>query len=265
MDRIAITLKDLDSLVRLVGELTAPANSSPGCEQMLISVRRLVPFEHCIVLHERRSPKGVKTYRQEYAARSAVGHPVRVCSGLEMFSIGHYVEQMSRTNRLDNAFSWACAPGSGGGTPAAGASLTARLACCSGIGGLVSAPDQSTESATLLLLLLQPDEACVTKYVAVMNAVMRPLHASLQKSEDFPADGPIFGALTVQEAKVMRWVVEGKTSWEVGMILSISERTVKFHLANIYAKLKVVNRVQAVSLVSRANKSMFGEAALATA
>lgn len=264
MDRIAITLKDLDSLVRLVGELTAPVNSSPGCEQMLISVRRLVPFEHCIVLHERRSPKGVKTYRQEYAARSAVGHPVRVCSGLEMFTIGHYVEQMSRTNRLENAFSWACPPGSGGGTPAAGANLSARLAACSGIGGLVGASDQTSESATLLLLL-QPAEDSVAKYVAVMNAVMRPLHASLQKSDDFPADGPIFGALTAQEAKVMRWVVEGKTSWEVGMILSISERTVKFHLANIYAKLKVVNRVQAVSLVSRANKSMYAEPALAPA
>ncbi|WP_456752824.1 LuxR C-terminal-related transcriptional regulator [Bradyrhizobium sp. USDA 4461] len=28
----------------------------------------------------------------------------------------------------------------------------------------------------------------------------------------------------------MRWVAEGKSSWEIGMILEISENTVNFHI-----------------------------------
>lgn len=58
-------------------------------------------------------------------------------------------------------------------------------------------------------------------------------------------------SLTGKEKEVLRWIAEGKTSREVGMILSISERTVKFHLRNIYSKLNVVNRTQAVTIASR--------------
>jgi LuxR family quorum-sensing system transcriptional regulator CciR len=48
-------------------------------------------------------------------------------------------------------------------------------------------------------------------------------------------------------------VIEGKTSWEIGKILATSERTVKFHLKNVYAKLNVCNRAQAVAVVNRLN------------
>ena len=52
--------------------------------------------------------------------------------------------------------------------------------------------------------------------------------------------------LTERENEVLLWVTEGKTSWEIGRILSISERTVKFHLSNIYRKLGVTSRAQAI-------------------
>nr|WP_302664629.1 helix-turn-helix transcriptional regulator [Lysobacter enzymogenes] len=52
---------------------------------------------------------------------------------------------------------------------------------------------------------------------------------------------------------MLQWIAEGRTSREVGLILSIAERTVKFHLRNIYAKLNVLNRTQAVSIANRMN------------
>lgn len=52
--------------------------------------------------------------------------------------------------------------------------------------------------------------------------------------------------LTARETDVLHWVAEGKSSWEIGMILSISERTVKFHLSNIYRKFGVTSRAQAI-------------------
>ncbi|MCW7540986.1 helix-turn-helix transcriptional regulator [Aquabacterium sp. A7-Y] len=53
--------------------------------------------------------------------------------------------------------------------------------------------------------------------------------------------------LTPREREVLHWTAEGKGCWETGLIVGISERTVKFHLQNIYRKLNVVNRTQAVA------------------
>ncbi len=52
--------------------------------------------------------------------------------------------------------------------------------------------------------------------------------------------------LTPRELEVIAWSAEGKSSWEIGIICSISERTVKFHFKNIYQKLGVQNRAQAI-------------------
>lgn len=53
--------------------------------------------------------------------------------------------------------------------------------------------------------------------------------------------------LTAREAQVVKLLMEGNSNEEIGRSLSISERTVRFHLRNVFAKLDVDNRVQAVS------------------
>lgn len=52
--------------------------------------------------------------------------------------------------------------------------------------------------------------------------------------------------LTDREVEVLNHVLEGKSSKEVARLLFVSKRTVDFHLTNIYHKLHVTNRVQAV-------------------
>jgi LuxR family transcriptional regulator, quorum-sensing system regulator SdiA len=52
--------------------------------------------------------------------------------------------------------------------------------------------------------------------------------------------------LSLQETSVIKWAGEGKSSWETAFILQISEQTVKYHLANIYRKLQVSSKTQAV-------------------
>ena len=52
--------------------------------------------------------------------------------------------------------------------------------------------------------------------------------------------------LTNREKECLLWATEGKTTWETSQILSISERTVTFHLQNVQGKLGVNNRQQAV-------------------
>jgi DNA-binding CsgD family transcriptional regulator len=52
--------------------------------------------------------------------------------------------------------------------------------------------------------------------------------------------------LTLKETECLGWCKEGKTNWEIGEIMSISEKTVEFHLSNTIRKLRVSNRITAV-------------------
>lgn len=52
--------------------------------------------------------------------------------------------------------------------------------------------------------------------------------------------------LTKREIEVLTLVLEGKSSREVATALYCSKRTIDFHLARIYEKLQVSNRVQAM-------------------
>jgi DNA-binding CsgD family transcriptional regulator len=61
--------------------------------------------------------------------------------------------------------------------------------------------------------------------------------------EESPQDDP---KLTPRELEVLRWTMEGKTAWEVGKILGISERTAVRHINNATHKLGCVNKHQAV-------------------
>ncbi len=57
--------------------------------------------------------------------------------------------------------------------------------------------------------------------------------------------------LTKRELEVLSLVIEGRSSKEVADMLFVSKRTVDFHLANIYDKLHVTNRVQAFRRATR--------------
>jgi DNA-binding CsgD family transcriptional regulator len=52
-------------------------------------------------------------------------------------------------------------------------------------------------------------------------------------------------AMTAREKEVLRWTAEGKTAYEISQILSVSERTVNFHINNVVAKLQTSNKTQA--------------------
>lgn len=53
--------------------------------------------------------------------------------------------------------------------------------------------------------------------------------------------------LSARQMECLRWVAMGKTDPEIGIILGVSPRTVRFHLDKAKDKLKVMTRVQAVT------------------
>ncbi len=52
--------------------------------------------------------------------------------------------------------------------------------------------------------------------------------------------------LTEREREVLKWVARGKTDWEIGEILHISEATSFAHVRNSCRKLDALTRPQAV-------------------
>ena len=57
--------------------------------------------------------------------------------------------------------------------------------------------------------------------------------------------------LSPREREVLAWVAAGKSSWEIGEILHITERTVEEHVQSSFRKLGAVNRTHAVALAVR--------------
>jgi DNA-binding CsgD family transcriptional regulator len=53
--------------------------------------------------------------------------------------------------------------------------------------------------------------------------------------------------LSARECECLHWAAAGKTSWEIGRILTLSERTVNFHIGNAMRKLEVTTRGQALA------------------
>ena len=58
--------------------------------------------------------------------------------------------------------------------------------------------------------------------------------------------------LTDRERDAISWVAEGKSDWEISVILGVSETTVRFHVDNARKKLGAVNRAQAVARLAAA-------------
>lgn len=75
--------------------------------------------------------------------------------------------------------------------------------------------------------------------VHLNSAVTRALTRSLV------AAPPGAAALTAREREVLLLVAEGRSNREIGLILSIGERTVQTHLSNVLTKLQLASRTQA--------------------
>jgi DNA-binding CsgD family transcriptional regulator len=82
--------------------------------------------------------------------------------------------------------------------------------------------------------------AAVHAEAAAHRLLLPLLEPALARSKAIP---PI---LSSRELESLKWTMEGKTAWEVGMILGISQRSVAFHLGNAMRKLNSISKHQAV-------------------
>lgn len=86
---------------------------------------------------------------------------------------------------------------------------------------------------------------------AILNSVIPHLHLALYRICEKKEKETGCMRLSNREMEVLDWLKQGKSSWDISIILGISERTVNFHVNNILRKLGAVNRLQALAIATR--------------
>ncbi len=71
-------------------------------------------------------------------------------------------------------------------------------------------------------------------------------HSAATNGQARGTTAALYDGLTEREVEVLRLVCQGRSNREMGEALVISERTIENHLRNIYQKLHITDRVQAV-------------------
>jgi DNA-binding CsgD family transcriptional regulator len=87
---------------------------------------------------------------------------------------------------------------------------------------------------------------------------LQPLLAVVDRQSQILASAPKAPAgagLTAREAAVLELLSEGATAARIGHVLGISPRTVHSHLTNLYRKLGVCDRVQAVMVAHQLQRT----------
>lgn len=87
------------------------------------------------------------------------------------------------------------------------------------------------------------------RYAELVEYLGLHLHLALMRTarKNAPTTDKCVKELSPREVTILNWIKNGKTNWEVGQILGVTERTVRFHLASIFSKLDVTSRSQAVA------------------
>jgi len=105
------------------------------------------------------------------------------------------------------------------------------LDCMSGSGFTFAVPSVENNDRTKTII-----QYAVPHLTEVMKRLLRQKKAET----DF--------SLTPRELEVLKWLSHGKSSWDISVILGISEDTVNFHAGNIIRKLNAMNRTHAVAI-----------------
>ncbi len=87
------------------------------------------------------------------------------------------------------------------------------------------------------------------RHAHILRLLVPHLHLALARIAGMgaPVQPKPAQALHPHQLDILRWLQVGKTNWEISMILGMSVHNVKYHVAQLLAKLGAANRVHAVA------------------
>ena len=93
---------------------------------------------------------------------------------------------------------------------------------------------------------LPSDETRLVRMMADLQLMAVHAQAAAERLLVQPVEDTPLPRLTARETEILQWTRAGKSAWQTGAILGISEATVNFHLRNVCGKLGVASKHQAV-------------------
>lgn len=92
---------------------------------------------------------------------------------------------------------------------------------------------------------LPTDDVALARLMADLQLLATHAHAAAHRLM-LPGLTPKLPKLTAREMTVLEWALAGKTAWETGQILGITEEGVNYHVRAVIRKLDVHTKQQAI-------------------
>ena len=105
---------------------------------------------------------------------------------------------------------------------------------------------KNNEGSTLLSLAME-EQSISSEHHKLLDYISPHIHEVFNRRGPLQRRALWAPNLSKREIEVLNWAKEGKSNWEISIILAISERTVKFHFSNLFIKLGGVNRAQVLA------------------
>ena len=238
------TLKEINSIFEIIEKCLTCASEQSLITDILLPVRNLIPHESIICCIGTSSLKVTVflnlNYPEEFLRiylKDLIHTDPLIKIWMETWKPqiwkdiykrykNELIKNLSREFSLNNGISH--------GLPDIGKNFATHFSLC-------KSPEKIHQRFSMMLGILVPHihQAFIRVYE---NKISKFLEHTRCKD-----DGNNNIMLTWREMEILKWAKEGKTNWEISKILGISERTVKFHFSNIFQKMDVVNRGQAIA------------------
>jgi len=218
------------------------ATSVEDIEGVISDLGNVVPFRKAALCALRPTPDG-----------SSLVHYVNHSYGAEWAAL-YTSERLEAVDPViahgqatHGAFRWKDALVNGHGTT----STFLEAARDFGLVDGVSYAGGSGPSEVRTLLSLSQVGAGDDRALGILAALGPHIHEAYRRVLKGGPDEARFPPLSAREVEILGWTQQGKTYWEIGCILGISQRTVKYHFARIKEKLDVVSASHAVAKAMR--------------
>ena len=218
--------------------------SEEGFRQLFSKLQDLLPVEHACAVLGRRDDRGnvvvehlvnvscLEQFMRECKERDYLRRSALAREHFESYGLKFWVEARRKLEQPPELVSMAM-------------DLGMRNGYTIGVRPLPAARHGS------MFCLSVPEVRREERTETILGMVVPHLHFALCRIFDGERRAAGGIVLSAREKGILQLMMQGKSSWDMSVIIGISESTVNYHLYNVMQKLEAINRPQAVAVAAR--------------
>lgn len=232
--------KDLVRILELAQLCIRASSNREDVDQVVALARSVIPFSALLIGLDSAPTLSFSQSRQliQY------GHDAEWIELYWRKGLQFQDPVLLRAQRQENAFAWQDCQGRQETVCGEFLELSRPFI---GSNGLACGVKGRGRGGSTLISLVLPAALSAADYLEALDYLAPHLHEIFNRPGELNRHGLMAPDISLRELEVLQWAKEGKSNWDISHILSISERTVKFHFGNIFRKLDVINRSQAIA------------------